>query len=51
MRDHFAVAVRETDLRSPIDMIEVDDDQVRIKGNRDMIELAIVPPQTSDFDG
>jgi hypothetical protein len=49
MRDHFtsgSIPFRKAYLQSLIDVIEVDDGQIRIKGNRDVLEQAVANPRT-----
>jgi site-specific DNA recombinase len=50
MREHFtsgSIPFRKACLQSLIDVIEVDDDQIRIKGNRDVLEQAVLPNEAS----
>jgi site-specific DNA recombinase len=48
MRENFStgsVPFRKAYLQSLIDVIEVDDDQIRIKGNKDLLEKAVLASQ------
>src|ERR1700730_1623394 len=49
MREHFtagSVPFRKAHLRSLVDVIEVDDRQVRIKGSKDVLERAVLATQS-----
>jgi hypothetical protein len=49
MRDHFtsgSIPFRKAYLQSLIDVIEVDDDQIRIKGRRDVLERVVLAQDT-----
>jgi site-specific DNA recombinase len=51
MREHFStgsIPFRKAYLQSLIDVIEVDDDQVRIKGSKDLLEKAVLASQKSE---
>jgi hypothetical protein len=48
MRENFStgsVPFRKAYFQSLIDVIEVDDHQIRIKGNKDLLEKAVVASQ------
>ena len=48
MREHFStgsVPFRKAYLQSLIDVIEVDDRQIRIKGSKDLLEKAVLASQ------
>ncbi len=50
MRENFtsgSVRFRKAYLQSLIDVIEVDDDQIRIKGSKDVLERAVLATRTS----
>jgi site-specific DNA recombinase len=50
MRENFStgsVPFRKAYLQSLIDVIEVDDDQIRIKGNKDLLEKAVLASQNN----
>src|SRR5262249_54102589 len=51
MREHFttgSVPFRKAYMRSLIDVIEVDDSQIRIKGSKDVLERAVMASQTCE---
>jgi site-specific DNA recombinase len=53
MREHFStgsVPFRKAYLRSLIDVIEVDDHQIRIKASRDLLEKAVLAGQNGRFE-
>jgi site-specific DNA recombinase len=45
-----SVAFRKTYLRSLIDVIEVDDHQIRIKGSKDLLEKAVLASQNDSLE-
>jgi len=50
MREKFStgsVPFRKAHLRSLIDVIEVDDHQIRIKGNKELLEKAVLASQNA----
>jgi site-specific DNA recombinase len=50
MRENFrsgSVPFRKAYLRSLIDVIEVDDHQIRIKGSKDVLEKAVLASQNN----
>ena len=54
MREHFttgSVPFRKAYMRSLIDIIEVDDTQIRIKGSKDVLERAVVAGQNREVGG
>jgi site-specific DNA recombinase len=51
MREHFttgSVPFRKAYMRSLIDVIEVDDNQIRIKGSKDVLERAVMASQNRE---
>src|SRR5262245_19455020 len=54
MREKFtagSVPFRKAYLQSLIDVVEVDDDRIRIKGNKDVLERAVLAGQAADESG
>jgi site-specific DNA recombinase len=54
MREKFttgSVPFRKAYLRSLIDIVEVDDHQIRIKGSKDVLERAVLATQTAVGSG
>ncbi|MBX9821419.1 MAG: recombinase family protein [Afipia birgiae] len=54
MREHFtsgSIPFRKAYLRSLIDVIEVDDHTIRIMGNKDVLERAVLTQQTPESEG
>ena len=54
MRDYFtsgSIPFRKAYLQSLIDIIEVDDDQIRIKGRRDVLERVVLAQGHADPRG
>lgn len=54
MRDYFtsgSIPFRKAYLQSLIDVIEVDDDQIRIKGRRDVLERVVLAQRHADPRG
>ena len=52
MRENFSIrvgAVPQGLLQSLIDVIEVDDNQIRIKGSKDLLERAVLASQAGDI--
>jgi site-specific DNA recombinase len=43
-----SVPFRKAYLRSLIDVIEVDDHQVRVRGNKDLLEMAVLASQNGE---
>ena len=53
MREHFttgSVPFRKAYMQSLIDVIEVDDRQIRIKGSKDVLEKAVLASQNNQAD-
>src|SRR5262245_39669485 len=53
MQEHFtsgAVPFRKAYMRSLIDVIEVDDSQIRIKGSKDVLERAVIASQNREAE-
>ena len=53
MREHFttgSVPFRKAYMQSLIDVIEVDDRQIRIKGSKDVLEKAVLASQNEQAD-
>ena len=51
MREHFttgSVPFRKAYMRSLVDVIEVDDSQIRIKGSKDVLERAVIASQNRE---
>src|SRR5262249_8508150 len=54
MREHFttgSVPFRKAYMRSLIDVIEVDDSQIRIKGSKDVLERAVMASRNREAGG
>jgi penicillin V acylase-like amidase (Ntn superfamily) len=54
MRDDFtsgSIPFRKAYLQSLIDVIEVDDDQIRIQGRRHVLERVVLPQGHADPEG
>jgi site-specific DNA recombinase len=54
MRENFtsgSIPFRKAYLRSLIDVIEVDDAQIRIKGSKDVLERAVLASRTGTIPG
>ena len=53
MREHFttgSVPFRKAYMQSLIDVIEVDDGQIRIKGSKDVLEKAVLASQNEQAE-
>ena len=54
MRENFtagSIPFRKAYLQSLIDVIEVDDTQIRIKGSKDILERAVLASRTGTYPG
>ena len=54
MREHFtsgSIPFRKAYLQWLIDVIEADYDQIRIKGNKDVLEQAVLAQRNLDSEG